>query len=417
MGPVTQSRTASVKPYRVGRQFVWVSGGRVLAAVLQALSMVLLVRSVSPAEFGFFAATYGVITIPQTLMDLGLPTLVIRERAKDSSARVVTAALQLNNRLAAVMAVALLLALTVLGFTANSQFLLLLPFAIWAAAERNADAWLGVVFADGDAWVNTLNLVGRRLGNLALFTVLTTSTGLDPVLAFALSSAGAAVVSWSFAHRYVAPRLPAPTAMTARSLVAQSYPYWINSVATQARNLDTAVASIVAGTGQAGLYAASSRLTNPLRILPTSLASVLLPAASKRTSRTMGPLVTLVGASTAGFAALYGVLALVIPLGVPLVLGEDYRGAVPALQITALGLIFASAASLLGAVLQGVGLKSTVATAAVVTTATCLVGVALGGATAGATGAAVGLAASYVLQSGALLGRLVLFSHRKEPNR
>jgi O-antigen/teichoic acid export membrane protein len=140
----------------VGGQFFWVSGGRVVAALIQAAIMLLLVRAVSPSEFGFFAAVYGVMTVAQTFFDFGLPTLVIRERARQSNAGIVTAALRLNNSLSVALGVLLVSVTAVLGLLVDERFFLLLPLGVWAAAERNADAWLGVIFADGDARVNTL---------------------------------------------------------------------------------------------------------------------------------------------------------------------------------------------------------------------------------------------------------------------
>jgi O-antigen/teichoic acid export membrane protein len=388
-----------------------------VAALIQALTMLLLLRAVSPSDFGFFSAVYGVITLAQTTLDLGLPTLVIRERARDATQGIVSAALRLNNVLSVLLAGGLLVAIGILGIAVDNHYFLLLPLGVWAAAERNADAWLGVVFADGDAKVNTANLVGRRIANLAIFLLLSATTSIDPVLCFALSSAVAACASWVFAHVYVAKRLPPTPSMRPAELLRQSYPYWINSVATQARNLDTAIANIVAGSTQAGFYAAASRLTSPLRILPTSLASVLLPASSKRTSETMSGVLKLIGLSIAGLTVMYAVLAFAIPYAVPIFLGPQYIGGILALQVTVVGLVAASAASLLGAPLQGVGFKHYVATVAVVTTATCLIGVAIGGYYFGATGAAFGLSFSYLVQSMALLVRLLLFIARREPNR
>jgi O-antigen/teichoic acid export membrane protein len=388
-----------------------------MAALIQALFMLLLLRSVSPEEFGFFAAVYGVITLAQTTLDLGLPTLVIRERAKNAQNGIVASALKLNNVLSLALAGGLVVVFLILGLVVDARFFLLLPLGIWAAAERNADAWLGVVFADGDAKVNTANLISRRLTNLALFLLFLSTGEMDPVLAFGISSAIAAVASWAFAHIYVARQLPEPAPIGPRELVRASWPYWVNSVATQARNLDTAIASILAGTAQAGYYAAAARLTSPLRILPTSLASVLLPASARRTSSSMKSLIFLIGACVAGLGVMYALLALLVPWAVPVFLGEQYVAGIPALQITMVGLIFASAASLLGAPLQGVGLKKYVALIAVVTTVTCLIGVAIGAYLYGAVGAAAGLSVSYLIQSIALLLRLVLFISRKESNQ
>jgi O-antigen/teichoic acid export membrane protein len=401
----------------LGGQFAWVSAGRVLAAVIQAVSMLLLIRSVTPSEFGVFSAVYGLLALVQTIFDVGLPTLVIRERARDAKSATVGAALRLNDRLALAMAGVLMVSIVLAGLVIAPYYFVFAPLALWAAAERNADVWLGVAIADGDAKVNTLNLVLRRVGSLVLFFLLLTGLSLDPILSFGAATAVAACVSWLFAHTFVSRRLATRTVVAPRVLLQQSWPYWVNSAATQARNIDTAITGIVAGPVQGGFYGAASRLTTPLRILPTSLASVLLPAAARHTSASLGKLVRLLGIVMIGFGGFYAALFAAVPWAVPTFLGPDYTGAVPALQVTALGLMFAAGASLISAPLQGVGLKKFVASVAVSTTVICLIGVVTGAALAGAVGAAVGLAFSYVVQSSLLLSRLLRFIVKKEDNR
>jgi O-antigen/teichoic acid export membrane protein len=398
--------------FRIGRQFAWLSAGRVVAALLQAVMMLLLLRSVSPAEFGFFAAAYGVITVPQVLFDAGLPSLVVRERARDRNSGLSTSALRLVNILAAVMAVLLTSIAVVLAVTVSTAFWLLVPLGLWGAAERSADAWLLVAVADGDSRVNVLTLVLRRIANLALFLGFTALTPIDPVLALSLSLAAAASGSWLLARWYVLPRLAPAVVISRRDLIALSYPYWIDSVATQARNLDAAITGLVASPMQAGFYAAAARLTGPLRILPYSLATVLLPATARKTARTVGPVLKLVFLATLAFGLFYAVLILLLPWAVPVVLGPAYSGAVLTLQITAGALVFSAAASMLDPVLQGLGMPHFVAANSIVTTVTCLIGVSIGATYGGAAGAALGLGFSYFVQASALCVRLAVFRAR-----
>ena len=147
-------------------------------------------------------------------------------------------------------------------------------------------------------------------------------------------------------------------------------------------------------------------MANPLRILPKSLAVVLLPAAARGGPTELRATARLV--TIAGLVLSAGYLALVVamPLGVPVILGSAYRPAVPTLQITCGGLACASSAALVSAVLQGQGHSHYVAVTAIVTTVTCLVGVVIGGATFGAVGAAAALAASFLLQAVLLQWRL-----------
>jgi O-antigen/teichoic acid export membrane protein len=386
-----------------------------MAALIQAVIMLLLVRAIDPSRFGAFAAVYGVITVVQTASDFGLPVFIVRERARDATSSVVTQALRLSNRLSAGLAVLIASTGVALTMWVSGDFAYLIPLALWAAAERNADAWLGVPLADGDARINSINLLARRAGHLLTFVVLLAVSDIAPTLAFAITAALAASLSWVFVHRRVVTRLPrVERVMDARGLLRSARPYWINSLATQAKNFDAVLVSGVAGTGAGGLYAAAARLTTPLRILPTSLAAVLMPMASKRDSRTLMPLVKLVMAAVVGAVLFYGLLALIMPIAVPRALGSGYAGAVVPLQIATASLIFASIASLFGALLQGVGRNRYVAWTAVLTTSVCLVGVGIGSLMGGAVGAAIGLAASFIVQAGALVGRTMRFIAKRE---
>ncbi|TFD83905.1 hypothetical protein E3T61_20360 [Cryobacterium lactosi] len=397
-------------------QFVWVAAGRIAAALIQALTFVLLARALAPEDFGMFSAVLGVATLAQTVFDLGISTYVVRERSRHRDSGFIAPALKVNNGLSLVLAAITASCLIVLALAGDSRFWEILPLAIWVASERNADVWLGVILADGDARVNTGNLVMRRASALALFVGMWTA-GMPPILAFSVASAVSAVGSSIFAHSFVVRRLAPSVRISVRELLIQTWPYWMNSVATQARNLDVTVVTFFAGAHQAGFYAAASRITGPLRILPTSLATVLLPQASRRNHSNLFGLVKLVVACLAGLALLYVAIAFAVPYFVPFALGEAYKGAVPAIQIATSGLVFAAAASLLGALLQGVGLKHFVAKTSLVMTIVCLVGCALGASFSGAYGAAWALALAFVVQAVLLLSRVTIFIARKEPNQ
>jgi O-antigen/teichoic acid export membrane protein len=393
-----------------------VAAGRIAAAMIQALTLILLARALLPADFGLFSAVLGIATLAQTLFDLGISTYVVRERARNRHSPFLAPALKANNLLSLLLALISAGCLIALALVGDSRFWEMLPLAVWIASERNADVWLGVIVADGDARVNTANLVLRRLVTIGLFAALWAG-GVLPILAFATASAAAAVGSSLFAHVYIARLLAPGTLFSVRQLLRETWPFWLNSVATQARNLDVTIVTLFSGASQAGFYAAASRITGPLRILPTSLATVLLPQASRRNSANLLPLVKLVAGCVGGLALLYLLIALAVPHFVPFALGAAYDGSVPAIQVATTGLAFAAAASLLGALLQGVGLKHFVAQTSIVMTVVCLGGCALGASLSGAYGASWALVLAFVVQSATLLGRVGMFIARKEPNR
>ena len=380
-------------------QFVWVTGGRIVAAVLQAVSLVLVLQRISPPEFGILSAVLGLATVVQTAIDMGVATFITRERAANPDSGAIATALRFNMLSSLALTALVLVALTAAGLF-NSVYFLLLPLAFWVSGERNADARLAVVFADGDAKINVFNLLSRRILTILLF-LGSAAAGVEPLLAFALASAVAALSSSLFANLYVRSRVVTPASISYRELLRESRPYWINSVATQARNLDVTIAGILAGATQAGYYSTAARLTSPLRILPTSLASVLLPAATRASakSQSLRPLIRIVVFVLLVMTVIYGAIWVLIPWGVPTFLGSAYIPAVLSVQIVVAGLPFAAAASLFSSLLQARGHKKFVAIVATISTGVCLGCVGIAAPIWGAAGAAVALAVSFLVQA------------------
>ncbi len=189
--------------------------------------------------------------------------------------------------------------------------------------------------------------------------------------------------------------------------------YWLNTVASQLRNLDVAVVGMVAPAVQAGYYSIASRLTAPLRLIPTSLAAVVLPVASNRSVGGLARLGKMCSVAVAGMVLGYGLLALAMPAAVPALLGHSYLGSVGALQIVCISLPFAGAASLFGALLQGVGLKRFVALTSSSTGVLALLLVGIG-AMRGPESAAVGLGISFGVQAVVLGAGVLRTKHLRE---
>jgi O-antigen/teichoic acid export membrane protein len=387
---------------KLASQFAWLSAGRLLGALLQAATMLLVARDAGPHDFGLFSAVFGAAVVFQTAFDAGISTMVVKERAADPTSSYIGSSLLLTDRLALGIFIASALPLVALGFFVDHLYFMMLPLSVWAASERHSDTWLSVTMADGDARINTQTLLIKRTLVLLIYlgAVL---IGVDAILAFSAAMAGTAFVALVTVRKLVSGRIDfsAPR-LASKEIIRLSWPFWLNSLGTQARNLDAVVVSAVAGPIQAGFYAATSRATGPLRILSTSLAAVLLPAstsAKRREIRRLLKLVVVVGLAS---AAVFCSLIWLVPIAVDLLLGSEYAGAVLPLQVTLVGLPFAAMSSLLGSILQGMNLQFLVAKTAVATTLLCLLFVGVGGAMAGALGAAVALSASFLVQAGIL---------------
>lgn len=400
---------------KIASQFAWVSMGRVVAAVLQALILALVARSVTPAEFGILGVFLGIATVAQTVIDMGVATFIIRERAARPDSGEIALAMRFNSFTSICLVVLTAVAITVAGVGISSAWWLLLPLAIWIGSERNADARISIALADGDAKINVANLVGRRLLATALLLALV-SLGVDGLLSYAVALALAAALSSVFANSYVRKRVAPRSDTTYRELLRKSRPYWIHSVATQSKNLDSALVAAGAGAAAAGFYTAGSRLTNPLRILPYSLASVLLPEATRAhaNGRTLRPAYVLAGAMGVGLSVVYLALVPVAPWLVVTVLGPAYEGAVGVIQIVLLGFPFAAGISLVHVLLQAVGRKGIVAVSSTIFAVVTLASVWLAAVLWGAIGAAIALSVSTAAQFAYLIAWLVVVSVRRK---
>ena len=397
---------------KLASQFAWVSVGRLFGALIQAVTMLLLARDLGPHGFGMFSAVFGTVIVFQAALDLGIATMLVRERAANPASPMIHSALRVTDRMAFVLTGAVSLPLLVLGSFLDSFFFTLLPLAVWAACERHTETWLAVPLADGDARINTQNLLVRR-AITALLYLGAVAVGLDPALAFSMAMSLTAVVSLIVIRKIVVMRLALDSSpLTFREVIRSSWPYWINSLGTQARNLDTLVVSTVAGASQAGFYAATSRATGPLRIFSTSMAAVLLPASASAGRKQLRSLFRLVWAMTVFCGLLYGGLIIVVPTAVEIFLGEAYQGAVLPLQIVLAGLVFAALSSLFTSMLQGANLQYFVAKTAIATTAVCLALVCIGAFVAGAVGAALALSFSFLFQSAILAVRVAKHARR-----
>lgn len=389
------------------------SAGRLAGALIQAVTMLLLARDLGPHGFGIFSAVFGTAIVFQSGLDLGIATMVVKERAANPSSSVIHSALRLTDRLGIALFIATALPLLALGMFLDPSFYLMLPLSVWAACERHTDTWLSVPLADGDARINTQNLLIRRTLT-ALLYVGAVSMGMDAALAFSAAMALTALVSLVVIRKVVFDRLDiSQPQIKYADVVRRSWPFWLNSLGTQARNLDTLVVSAVSGASQAGFYAATSRATGPLRILSTSMAAVLLPASAAQSRKQIRGLLRLVALMALFCSVLYGGLALIVPAAVDAFLGDAYGGAILPLQIVLAGLVFAAISSLFTSILQGVGLQLFVAKAAISTTAACLLLAAIGAMYAGAIGAALALSISFVIQATILATRIIQYTRRR----
>lgn len=381
------------------RQFFWLSTGRISAAGMQAVLLMVAARLVAPSEFGLLSVVVGVATVVQTAGEFGLATYIARERARDPDSAGIATALRFNAVTTFGLALFIALLICGAGLLISPTYYLMLPLCIWASSERNTEAWLQLCVADGDIWHNVVNLNVRRLSAIALLLAFV-AISIEPLLAYSLGVAIAAIGAQLWVRKSLKRRVDFSHIGKFRAVLSESRHYWAVSVGAQVRNLDVVVVASIAGATASGFYAAASRITSPLRIIPGSFSGLLLPRAVREWQRNHSfvnlrrPLILTI----IGLTGMYILIGILIPFAVPLLLGREYDGAILSMQIVAFGLPFAAGVTIVTSLFQAAGQRQTMARITWVFTIGLFPVLWLGAEIAGAEGAALGLGVINLVQ-------------------
>lgn len=381
------------------RRFVWITASRIVSALLQAISIVLVARAAGIADFGLLTAFMGIVIIFQALADFGIMTYVIRLRAQTPNSPHLAWSLQIYRRLGIALGASLAIVAVTMAMALSQPWWLLIPLGIAGCLERQGDIRLGMAVADGEVWKNSLNLVTRRSITLGLVLVAI-RVDIDPVLAFGVASLAASLLSLWLSSTLVSVKKSQQTASweTFKDIFRVSKSFWANSIGVQFRNLDTFLVAAIGGVSVGGYYGAISRSLNPLMMVSSSLAGIILPMAARVKGKTGRDIKMPVLFVTILTSTMYLILAVNAETLVMLLFGDEYLQASGGFRIVLIGLIFASLASLQTAFLQAKGAEKMVGRVAIATSVVSLTGISLGVVVGGVDGAALGLSAAYLLQ-------------------
>lgn len=394
------------------KQLSWVSTGQILAALLQLLLLLLILRRISPESFGLLSAVLGIGIALQAVFDFGLYSFIIREHAiRPREDGTIAGALKLNSYSSIALILISGIALTAASFLSSNEFLYMVPLALSLGLEKNADTWIGVALAEGKAHFSATNLVLRRALAVLLFVLLEQLIS-NPILVYSVSVAVASVVSVLFVRNIVTSLLeissPAPLAPILRS--ARSF--YINGLSVHSRNLDAMVLTILGTPLLAGLYTASKRIISPLILVPTALATVLLPAVSRASRAKQEKVPAAILYLSLLTAIPYAAIAFSLPTLVPIVLGNAYNDSILPMQVLTLSLPFAVAATTGATFLQAVGQAKATALIALSSTVFFLIGISIAALTSSVLVAVAVLAATPILQT--VLQSAWLFAMRRK---
>ncbi|MDQ2624138.1 MAG: oligosaccharide flippase family protein [Actinomycetota bacterium] len=386
------------------RQFLGILVSRGLGSALQAVALVVLARNVSAAEFGIVNVVIAVVGIVLVASGLGLSLFVPFAHARREPDAVV-AALRLNSGANLVAALVLVPAIALWAGASGAPWGAALIGAS-LALERNVDTILGLPIAEGDARVAATSMLVRRSVCLAVF-LPALALGGEPVWSFTAGLLAGALAAQVHARRSVRRPSGVVGAVRAREVLARAWPFLVSNLSGQARTLDVTVVAAVLSAGSAGLYAAATKLVQPLLLVPQSLAAVVMPRSTglePAVARRLGLRLTLLF-----LACLVPAVPLVIWAEdvVVLVMGPGYAGAGPALGWAVAGLPFLAMSASLGAVLQGQGRERFVAINGVVFAIAMFPAIVVGALVGGIGGAAAGLGASFAARAVSLCAALV----------
>lgn len=383
-------------PLRGAKDFLWALMGRLSAAALQAISIVMLARFSSPSEFGLALAVQGGLLTVAFFFGFGFGSYVTVEQAKSPLSEEVRGIVHINQQTSLFSGLICLLILAAIGVV-DAQVYWLLPLAVAMAAHRNSAVLEGIALANGRAQLFGLTMVLRRLFLVVLFAVflvLDTNT----LFAYSVSYASAEVLI-NFFFRSATGRIPRPADKRVfREVLRRAVPYWIETVSVQFRGLDVSAATITGGTVISGLYAVPARLSSAILMLPSTFANLCLPRIASGSPRTLARIMVASVPVILGVFALLATLAAFAKAIIVVVLGDEYVDAVVPTQIFCIGFAVLSVITILNAIAQGIGLAKEVAWSSMMGAVLVVVFVGLGAAMLGAEGSSWGYSVAVLIQ-------------------
>lgn len=399
---------------KLGVNTIVLSGSSVLAQGLLALTFWLVARSLTPAELGSVTAAIGVATLLLTALDFGINSLTIRQLARNPhDLEVFSSTLGAKVVTSGGVGLAWMLVVGAVAI-ANPAWWSLVPLGAYIALSDIASTLTVVARSREQMHISAITQIVQKAACL-----IATSAALyllaDVRYAFPLGLVLGSAASVGVAIYLLDPEcrtISRPTPGSIAHLWRTSAGFGWSGLAAQVQRVDIAIVAALAGPAAAGLYAAPSRLTNLLTILPTALSAALFPrvaGASGRGGKARRDVLMAIGFTLALSTLAMAIIFSLADWIVPLLLGDDYRDSVPVLRAFLIGLVCMCANAPLAALLQAEGYERYVAKVVGAASIVGLIAIAIGALSYGAVGAAAG----YIALQICILVPLILFLSRE----
>ncbi len=284
-------------------------GGRVVAALVSGVWLVVAARQLTLTQFGDLSVLLSVGAIFGILCDLGWPLLLTDAVARAGGVGRRTLVHVIARRLGAGCAAAVLTALFYVAVASDRRVAVVALFGVSLLATAVHSSVTAVLRGLGSYGTDAVNDVASRVGVLALGSLWLASGGglLAAVAVYALADLVSAtgigllawrrVTAWDDAIDHRAFSFRASLHLSGGRLLETLY-----------YRVDLWLVALISGSAAAALYSAPYRLLDGLQLLPRSMGVVALSHAASR-EREGGR-----GYSAARLAAVAGGMAAVVAL-------------------------------------------------------------------------------------------------------
>ncbi|GHA72962.1 oligosaccharide flippase family protein [Cognatilysobacter bugurensis] len=310
------------------------------------LSMMILARTFTPETFGLVASVSVIYLFFQVVAEGGFGPAIINLGSLSHSAR--------DGIFGFTLALGLLLALTVqllsgpvADFYQTAEVTAIFPYVALAVLLVSASV-IPTSFLLRDQRFRSLAKAGVSAEIVSTAAVLASSAWLAPLHALALKLPVSAAVNFVLAYKFSAatefgrPNVGFNFSAVRPLFSFASYQLGANTVSFVGRNLDNVLVARTLGASALGIYDKAYQLMRyPLLLLTFAMTPAIQPVVRQlaHDPRKVEQIHREFAfrLSVAGGAAALGVF-LLAPIGVQFVLGAQWGGAVPILQILAIGI-------------------------------------------------------------------------------
>lgn len=372
----------------------------------------MLARWSSPAEFGMTIAAQSIVTVLATIIGLGLPQYATVLRASKPDSPSISRMLDFTKMTSLLSTFACALIVAMLAWT-DSVFWYFLPLAFALGFQRNSAIWDAIVVADGQVKLFSSNLVLRRAVTFVVFSVLQVME-FQTVLAYCLAILVAAIV-YNVRMRSNSHFTPVrQTDVRIAPILRGAFHFWVDAISGIMRQLDVVLTSLILGPLASGYLAVPSRIASPIMLLPTSIATLILPKVSKGNIQTAkyGIYAGIIVSVFIGI--ILGVISFFLEVLFAVVLGPEYLAAVYVTRIYFIGFFGLSIIYMFGAVIQGLGFQRIVGRNSVVFSMVSLTLLCVGAWSGGLELAAWGYVAGTLAQAFTLVVIYGVVSHKSD---